>query len=140
MPDNEALLETSLQRSKPFLRDLAPKNTYLEWLVNVKALKHAINGALTVHVFLGPIEEDDVLLWPASPNHVGTFATFGQGPDTRCGLCKEDQAERMQVTGQIPLTLALVERYLPGILPDIRVGTVVPYLTRELHWRGGGEG
>jgi hypothetical protein len=55
---------------------------------------------------------DNVALWPFSPNHVGTFATLGQGDQTACAKCQQGQADRTQVTGQIPLTLALTERYL----------------------------
>lgn len=41
----------------------------------------------------------------------------------------------MEVTGQIPLTLALTERYLAQMIPDLRAETVVPYMTKNLHWR-----
>jgi len=135
MPETETLLQNSVGPSKPFIRDLAPDNEYLEWLVNLKAEKHALDGAFTIHVFLGPVEEEKVYLWPASPNHVGTFATLGQPRDTSCGKCRQDQEDHTQVTGQIPLTLALVERYLAGILPDLSEDSVVPYLTQNLHWR-----
>jgi tyrosinase len=135
MPDNHTLLERSLEPSKPLIKDLAPQNKYLEWLVNIKAVKHTLDGAFTVHVFLGPVQEERALLWPASPNHVGTFATFGQSQDTECTKCQQDQADNMEVTGQIPLTLALTERYLAGILPDLSEDNVVPFLTQNLHWR-----
>lgn len=55
-----------------------PADKYLEWLVNLKAQKHVLGGDFTVHIFLGPVEEDNILLYPTSPNHVGTFSTFGQ--------------------------------------------------------------
>ena len=35
IPTRQTLLQNSLKPSKPFLRDLAPENKYLEWLVNV---------------------------------------------------------------------------------------------------------
>ena len=135
LPKPETLLQNSLGPSKPFLKDLAPDNTYNEWLVNVKAEKHTLNGAYTVHVFLGPVEENEVYLWPLSPNHVGTFAPMGQSQGTGCGKCQDDQESRLQVTGQIPLTLALVERYLAQILPDLSEERVIPFLQKNLHWR-----
>lgn len=135
LPAPQVLLQQSLGPEKPFLRDLAPDNKYLEWLVDIKAEKHGLDGSVQVHVFLGPVQEDDVALWPFSPNHVGTFATLGQGDQTGCAKCQEDQADRTQVTGQIPLTLALTERYLAQLLPDLTEDTVVPYLTTNLHWR-----
>ena len=36
---------------------------------------------------------------------------------------------------QIPLTIALIERYLAGIIDDLSEQSVVPYLTENLHWR-----
>lgn len=60
------------------LKKLVPSDKYLEWLVNLKAQKHVLGGDFTVHIFLGPVEEDNILLYPTSPNHVGTFSTFGQ--------------------------------------------------------------
>lgn len=135
LPEPQVLVQQSLEPGKPFLRDLAPNNKYLEWLVNIKAEKHALDGSVQVHVFLGPVQEDDVALWPFSPNHVGTFATLGQGDQTACAKCQRDQADRTQVTGQIPLTLALTERYLAQIIPDLTEDTVIPYLTTSLHWR-----
>ncbi|KAL9088475.1 MAG: hypothetical protein Q9165_006199 [Trypethelium subeluteriae] len=116
LPDNRTLLKTSLERSKPVLRDLAPQNKYLEWITNIKAAKHEFGGAYTVHVFLGPPDEQRVALWPASPTHV-------------------DQADHIEVTGQVPLTLALMERYLAGLIDNLTPASVVPYLTKNLHWR-----
>ena len=135
LPEQQTLLKRSLEPKKPLLRTLAPDNTYLEWLVNIKAEKHALGGNYSVNVFLGPVEEDEIVLWPLSPHYVGAFSPFGQDPDTECPKCKEDQAERMQITGQIPLTLALTERYLAEMLRDLRAETVVPYLQKNLHWR-----
>ena len=42
-----------------------------------------------------------------------------------------------EVTGQIPLTMALVERYLAGKLDGLepRQDQAIGYLQRELHWR-----
>lgn len=135
LPKPEALLKESLGPEKPFLRDLAPDNEYLEWLVNIKAERHAASGSYSVHVFLDAVEEDNVALWPMSPHHVGSFAPFGQASNTICGNCKGQQESRLEITSQIPLTIALVERYLAQLIPDLRAETVTPYLTKNLHWR-----
>lgn len=135
LPDIESLLETSLEPGKPVLRDLAPENKYLEWITNIKAEKHALDGSYSVHVFLGDPDETNVALWAASPSHVGTFAPLGQLSTTGCGKCQEDQRDHTEVTSQIPLTIALVERYLAGLIPDLSEKNVVPYLTEHLHWR-----
>lgn len=65
------------------LAKLAPANQYLEWLVNLRVQKYVLGGDFTVHVFLGPVEEDSTVLYPVSPYHVGTFSTFGQKEDTQ---------------------------------------------------------
>lgn len=136
LPNPEELLQISLEPGMPFLRDIAKDNSYLEWLVNIKAEKHALDGGLQVHVFLGDVvEEDSASLWPFSPNHVGTFVTLGQKPTTECEKCQQDQADGVQVTGQVPLTLALAERYLAQIIESLDETTVVPYLQKNLHWR-----
>ena len=110
-------------------------DTYLEWLTNLKAQKHTLDGKYSVHIFLGPAEETHPYLWGLAPNHVGTFAPLGQAANTACGKCQQDQAEDTQVTGQIPLTIALTERYLAGQLESIKPEHVVPYLQKNLHWK-----
>ena len=135
LPPSEDLLRTSLQPSKPVLKDLAQDDKYLEWLTNISAEKHTLNGDYAVHVFLGPAQEQNTALWPSAPTHVGTFAPLGQPSDTGCGKCQADQRDQLQVTGQIPLTIALIERYLAGIIDDLSEQSVIPYLTEHLHWR-----
>ena len=135
LPSSQTLLKESLKPGKPLLRDLAPNHKYLEWLTNIKAEKHTLDGAYTVHIFLGPPDENNVALWPASPNHVGTFSPLGQTNTTACGKCQEDQKDGTEITGQIPLTIALAERYLAGLIPDLSEAAVVPFLTEHLHWR-----
>ena len=73
-------------------------------------------------------------LWPISPHHVGTFVPLGQRQGTGCQKCQGDQRDHVEITGQIPLTLALVECYLAGILPDLNEDRVIKYLTKNLHW------
>ena len=135
LPDIESLLESSLEPGKPVLRDLAPEDKYLEGITNIKAEKHTLDGGYSVHISLGNPDESNVALWPASPSHVGTFAPLGQLSTTGCGKCQEDQRDHTEVTSQIPLTIALVERYLAGLIPGLSEESVVPYLTENLHWR-----
>ena len=117
------------------LKNLVINNKYLEWLVDIKAEKHAHGGNFVVHVFLGDPQDDNPALYVFNHNHVAVFSTLGQGSETGCEKCKGDQAERIEVTGQIPLTLALVERYQAGLVDSLTPGHVVPYLAEKLHWR-----
>lgn len=88
LPKPEVLLEESVADDKPFIKDLAPEGHYLEWLINVKAEKHALGGNYSVHFFLNTVEEDNVALWTLSPHHVGAFVPFGQSQETSCANCK----------------------------------------------------
>ncbi|KAF2197120.1 Di-copper centre-containing protein [Delitschia confertaspora ATCC 74209] len=133
LPPTEVLVEESM--AKPALRDLAPENKYLEWLVNIKAERHTLDGDYAVHIFLGPVEEEDPFLWPTSPYHVGIFAPLGQAHSTGCSKCQQDQADHTQVTDQIPLTIALVERYFAELIHDLSKDSVTDYLQKNLHWK-----
>lgn len=135
LPEEDKLIEQFSGPTQPYLHKFAPDNTFLEWIVNIKAQRHALDGQYSVHVFLDAVEDTNVALWPLSPHHVGTFAPLGQASGTGCTKCQVDQADNREVTGQIPLTLALMERYLAGLVDDLSVEKVAPYLTKNLHWR-----
>ncbi|KAF4456902.1 tyrosinase precursor [Fusarium austroafricanum] len=120
---------------KRSLKNLVKDNSYLEWLVNIKAVKHTLRGEYLVHVFLGPVpEEESTCLYTVSPYHVGTFSPLGQNTETSCSKCKRDQVAGMEITGQIPLTIALAERYLADELESLSEPHVIEYLQRNLHW------
>lgn len=46
-----------------------------------------------------------------------------------------DQADRLQVTAQIPLTIGLAERYLADKIAGLTPDAVIPYLQENLHWQ-----
>ncbi|KAI1848861.1 hypothetical protein JX266_005289 [Neoarthrinium moseri] len=117
------------------INKLADNNKYLEWLVNIKALKAELGGNYVVHVFLGDPDDSAPILYVTNHSHVGAFSTFGQGENTACQNCQDGHAEGLQITGQIPLTLALVERYLAGLVDDLSPSSIIPYLQKNLHWR-----
>ncbi|KAF6814923.1 tyrosinase [Colletotrichum sojae] len=117
------------------LKKLVKDSKYLEWLVNIKAEKAELNGNYVVHVFLGSPDDANPRLYPTQHAHVGTFATFGQDEHTACRNCQEGRAAGQQITGQVPVTLALVERYLAGLVESLDPEHVVPYLQKQLHWR-----
>lgn len=73
-------------------------------------------------------------LYMTSPYHVGTFAALGQTSDPRCGNCQRDQEAHTEISGQIPLTIALIERYFAGLLDSFSEDDVVEYLKVNLHW------
>ena len=117
------------------INHLAPDGKYLEWITNLRALKHGLGGSFSVHIFLGDFQRDNPSSWPFDPNHVGSFTVLGDSADTGCGKCQQDHHSNLQITGQIPLTIALAERYLAHHLNDLTPNSVVPYLQKNLHWR-----
>ena len=117
------------------LKDLAPHGKYLEWITNLKVQKHALDGTFFVHVFLGEFNREDPLAWRSDPNLVGTFSILGETVGTGCKKCQKDREDQLQITGQVPLTLALAERYLAGQIENLTPEKVVPYLQTNLHWR-----
>jgi tyrosinase len=60
----ETVAQAPLQQLKVErqVEDLAPDNKYLEWITNLKAKKHTLGASFNVHVFLGPITEENPML------------------------------------------------------------------------------
>ncbi|TKW49434.1 Tyrosinase [Colletotrichum tanaceti] len=100
-----------------------------------KAEKAELGGNYVVHVFLGSPDDAVPLLYAMNYSHVGASATFGQDEHTACKNCQEGRASGQRITGQVPLTLALAERYVAGLLESLTPDHVVPYLQKNLHWR-----
>jgi tyrosinase len=115
--------------------DLLPHGKYLEWITNIKAKKHELGRSYNVHIFLGDVPAGDSVLYPLANSHVGTYSVFTRAQNTGCARCQQQRAADLEISGQILLTVALVERYLAGDLPSMQPEHVVPYLQRNLHWR-----
>lgn len=126
---------TSLPSADRDITDLSTNGKYLEWIVNVKVEKHCLGGTFSVHIFLGEFERDDPSAWRSTENKVGSFNVLGDSENTGCGKCNNDRQRQLVVTGQVPLTLALAERYLAGQLANLKPEGVIPYLQTHLHWR-----
>lgn len=117
------------------ITDLVTNGKYLEWIVNLKVEKHCLDGPFNVPVFLGDFERDDPSKWDSTANIVGSFSVLGDPADTGCGKCQSDRENHSVITGQVPLTLALAERYLGGELTNLESENVIEYLKKHLHWR-----
>lgn len=116
------------------MRDLAPNGRYFEWYTYFKVQKYILGGTFSVHVFIGSYLEDP-RTWLTAPNHVGTFTVFANPPDSGCEKCEADQENNLQVTGQVPLTIALLERFLARKITSLTPDVIVQYLQTNLHWR-----
>ncbi|KAK3314031.1 hypothetical protein B0H66DRAFT_537281 [Apodospora peruviana] len=109
-------------------------NTYTDWSVNIRATKHILGKPYQVIVFDGPFNPDPAR-WTSEYNKVDTVAVLGQGGDTACAKCREDQAHDQSVAGEVSLTSALIQDYMEGQLASLKPEDVVPFLTDNLHWR-----
>ncbi|KXH68335.1 hypothetical protein CSAL01_06245 [Colletotrichum salicis] len=115
------------------IQKLAGGGKYLEWLVNIRAEKVELNGNYIVNVFLGDPDDGTLpLLYVKDHAHVGSFATFEQHEQSSCENCKKGHEEKLKVAGQIPLTIALVERYLAGQVDSLKPEHVKEYLKANI--------
>ncbi|RDI85950.1 hypothetical protein Vi05172_g3981 [Venturia inaequalis] len=116
------------------LTTLATAKTYTEYITNLRAEKHGLDQTFTVYIFLGDFNPDPQT-WPFEYNTVGRFTVLGRAPDTPCTKCLNDAADRLVVTGTVPLTSALLQDIVAGSLSGLSTEEVVPHLVRNLHWR-----
>ncbi|KAK1596707.1 uncharacterized protein LY79DRAFT_667261 [Colletotrichum navitas] len=135
LPDDDGSADIELPEGRDLKSLAGPDNKYLEWLVDIKAEKAELGGNYVVHVFLGDPDDETPLLYVTNHSHVGAFATFGQNEGTACRNCQEGRAAGQKITGQIPLTIALAERYVAGLVESLAPEHVIPYLQKNLHWR-----
>jgi len=105
---------------------------YHEWIANIRVKKYAVDSTFFVHVFLGNFNPDPSA-WATEKTLVGSHVIFTSNPGTGCARCIDHRERETEVTGTIPLTGALGEKF--GGVTDLKPQVVVPYLQKELHWR-----
>ena len=132
---SQAITQVQLPEERSLDNLLSKDNKYLEWLFNIKAEKYSIGGDFVIPIFIGAPGDDSPQLYIADSRHVALFAPFGTSHSSLYEKCREGQAAGLQVTGQSPLTIALVERYLAGEVDSLKPQHVVAYLQKNLHWR-----
>lgn len=111
--------------------------------------KYAVESTFFVHVFLvsggtqthahilthtlqGEFDSDPDS-WSTDKNLVGSHVVFTSNPGTSCEKCISDRERGTVVTGTIPLTGALGDKF--GNVYDLSPVKISPYLKRNLHWR-----
>ncbi|KAI5776389.1 hypothetical protein EDC01DRAFT_479471 [Geopyxis carbonaria] len=111
---------------------LVKAETHTEYFTNLRCPKYIFNGPYTVHVLLGSASTDAANR-QNDPNIVGSWSVFASDISTTgCLKCKSDAEENLDVTGQVPLTGAILDRVkLIGSLDD---SAVVAYLKKNLNW------
>jgi tyrosinase len=111
-----------------YVSDVASYFPSRDYIANIKADKYGKHGSYFIHVFLGE-PSDDPSTWSTDPNLVGTHAIFS----TTDG--ESSSQPPVPVTGAMPLTDALKRFHLDGKLASLAEAIIVPFLTRNLHWR-----
>ncbi|KAF5637739.1 di-copper centre-containing protein [Fusarium sp. NRRL 52700] len=121
-----------------------------DYVINITYNRFALNGvSYSIHFFIG--KESDI---PGSPedyklsvDYIGGIHTFSSNYWTRgnengvnCQNCQKQQQSHQLSKGQLPVTLALLQRALheDARWTDIKhLGKdhVVEYMTKHLHWR-----
>lgn len=130
-------LEEDAEGAEPIpsaLAHLAPDNTYTEWIVSVRAIKHGLGQTYRVIVFLGDISPNPAD-WDLEFNTVGRVTILGRSPSTRCAKCQRDRDASLTVTGTVPLTSALLQDIAAHRLSSLEPAEVVPYLRANLKWK-----
>jgi len=110
----------TLTRSAVFAGD-----RYREWIVNIRVRKQALTEPFSVHLFLGDVPKD-TQKWAFAKNHVGMMGVFAS--DDVSGM----SMGRLDVSGTIPLTTALVNKVQARDLASLEPQDVEKYLNGKL--------
>ncbi|KAF5556999.1 di-copper centre-containing protein [Fusarium napiforme] len=121
-----------------------------DYVINIIYNRFALNGvSYSIHFFIG--KESDI---PESPedyklsvDYIGGIHTFSSNYWTRgnengvnCENCQKQQKNHQLSKGQLPVTLALLQRALHddkrwAEISHLGKDHVVEYMTKHLHWR-----
>lgn len=98
-----------------------------------------------IHFFLGDFSPAPDAVWLHSPNRAGTSGIFASSRPTlaagHCANCTAAAASKSKYYDTVGLTQALLTYIRSGeeccghTLTDLSAGAVLPFLTRNLHWR-----
>ncbi|THZ10344.1 Di-copper centre-containing protein [Aureobasidium pullulans] len=102
-----------------------------EYICNIVSQKFAMNGSYAVYVFLGNVSSNSTEELQLAPNLVGTYSVFSNMPFEDNHMMNMD----LKVTGTVPLTTSLLEKYENGELRSMLPTDVEPYLRKNLQWR-----
>jgi hypothetical protein len=111
--------------------------------------RFALNGMFFVHIFIGDFTPNH-MLWGNDPNLVHRSCVWvrsrsdEEGNASSCANCERQAAEKTRYADWVPLTLKLAAYIASGeegapstglVLESMDASEVVPFLTRNLHWR-----
>ncbi|KAK3341574.1 hypothetical protein B0T25DRAFT_510773 [Lasiosphaeria hispida] len=97
--------------------------SYREWIANIHVKKKALHEPFAVHLFVGDAPTDP-RSWALARNHVGTMGVFSTPSKDAYGMAME----KLDVSGTVPLTTALLSRMGNGELASLKPVDVEEYL------------
>jgi tyrosinase len=105
---------------------------YREWYANIRVNKFAIGQSFFIHLFIGDAPADPgAWLDPATKSFVGSDVVFMDSAMAN----GNGNGGQLNIFAQLPLTRKLVELYNAGVIPDLEVKTIRPYLKKNLKWK-----
>ncbi|PPQ85895.1 hypothetical protein CVT25_015834 [Psilocybe cyanescens] len=110
-----------------------PNHGLYDWTARIECKKYELGTSFSILVFLGTVPEDPEQ-WLVDPHFVGAHHAFVNSKAGECANCR-NQSD-IVIEGFVHLNRAIVKHSgLNSLHPDV----VVPYLTKELHYRVDGE-
>jgi tyrosinase len=108
----------------------ANNGSLYQYVANIATNRYALGGSYVIYLFDSPPASEAPGSWALDANLIGPMGVLAQ--DGMTG------AADLVTTGSVPLTRTLTEEVSEGILADLSVATVVPYLQKSLVWRVAG--
>jgi tyrosinase len=115
----------SVAREAPRTAD----NTIPNWSARIRCNQHEFGTGFSVYLFLVEVPEDPAQ-WLTSPHFVGSFDAFINTDADKCANCR-NQADR-DIEGFVHINAGILEHSGQG---SLEADQVVPFLTKNLHWR-----
>ncbi|EFQ32588.1 hypothetical protein CGRA01v4_09590 [Colletotrichum graminicola] len=126
------------------LGDLISHHKMTHWNATFSVDKFSLDGSFTIFFFLGDFSPD-VESWIIDPHLVGSSGIFANSRATitigACANCAKQEAGGIKYMDTIALTPALLtywdsqEEHYGCRVGDLSPDYVLPFLTRNLHWR-----
>lgn len=106
-----------------------PNHGLYEWTARIESKQFELSSSYSVLIFLGTVP-DDPKEWLVSPNFIGSSWAFVNSSAQECANCRDN--DDLVIEGFVHLNAAIVRfSGLDSLEPD----AVLPYLTKNLHWR-----
>ena len=137
---NETIRGRRAVTSDPSLSPIVQDGKLRHWQVFVRFEKFTLSGPFQIMFFIGDFPSSSEL-WSRHKNFIGNIFNFANSSVATCPNCAVQAASGLVITDTIHLTHALLKFVMSGEkvngvkLETLEPDDVVPFLTRNLHWR-----